>query len=188
MIRTPAVILAGLLALSSIAPAFAQTNAPAKPTWWAKYEYLAAHGPDTCAGQTGVQVGPNVDVSNECGPQSETYITIDPRIRRRSPPVRTRSSGCRCAATRRLTAGRQRIGGAAAAAGERQRLRLRSGPVARLDTRGAISSTATSSCIRTATASTAPRVSRDRRTPGCRIHSSRFLRGGDQPLQLTSSR
>src|SRR5437660_11721048 len=78
MMSTHSVMLAGALALTSIAPAFAQTNAPGKPTWWAKYQYLAAHGPDTCAGQRGVQVGPNVDVSNECGPQSETYIAMDP--------------------------------------------------------------------------------------------------------------
>src|SRR5438067_1347026 len=59
-------------------PASAQTNSPDKPTWWNKYEYLAANGPDACTGQNGLQVGPNVDVSNECGPQSETYITINP--------------------------------------------------------------------------------------------------------------
>jgi hypothetical protein len=56
----------------------AQTNGPDKPTWWNKYEYLAAHGPDTCSGANGLQVGANVDVSNECGPQSETYMTINP--------------------------------------------------------------------------------------------------------------
>src|SRR5437870_4304577 len=59
-------------------PAAAQTNRPDKPTWWNKYEYLAANGPDTCTGANGLQVGPSVDVSNECGPQSETYITINP--------------------------------------------------------------------------------------------------------------
>ena len=59
-------------------PAAAQTNRPDKPTWWNKYQYLAANGPDTCTGANGLQVGPNVDVSNECGPQSETYITINP--------------------------------------------------------------------------------------------------------------
>jgi hypothetical protein len=67
----------GLLALST-STAFAQPNAPGKPTWWAKYQYLAANGSDTSTGQTGVQAGANVDVSNECGPQSETYITINP--------------------------------------------------------------------------------------------------------------
>ncbi len=78
MIRPHAVIVTTALALAWSALAFAQTNAPDRPTWWAKYQYLAANGPDTCSGQAGVQVGPNVDASNECGPQSETYITINP--------------------------------------------------------------------------------------------------------------
>src|SRR5262245_56433270 len=64
--------------LVSTVPAGAQTNSPDKPTWWAKYLYLAANGPDNCSGQIGFKVGANVDVSNECGPQSETYITLDP--------------------------------------------------------------------------------------------------------------
>src|SRR5262249_12622260 len=59
-------------------PSSAQTNSQDKPTWWAKYQYLAANGPDTCTGQAALQVGPNVNVSNECGPQSETYITVNP--------------------------------------------------------------------------------------------------------------
>jgi len=70
-------VLAGALVLSA-APVFAQTDTADKPTWWAKYQYLAANGPDTCTGQAGITVGPNVDVSNECGPQSETFITINP--------------------------------------------------------------------------------------------------------------
>jgi hypothetical protein len=60
------------------ASAFAQTNSSDKPTWWTKYQYLAANGPDTCTGQPSFSVGPNVNVSNECGPQSETYVTINP--------------------------------------------------------------------------------------------------------------
>src|SRR5207244_7958442 len=60
------------------APARAQTNNPNTPTWWSKYEYLAANGADTCSGQPSFKVGPNVDVSNECGPQSETFITLNP--------------------------------------------------------------------------------------------------------------
>jgi len=50
------------------------------PTWWDKYTYLAKHGP---LGETGatssVTVGNNVDLSNECGPQSETFITLNTR-------------------------------------------------------------------------------------------------------------
>jgi len=74
--RLPAAAL--VVALAAVAaPAGAQTNNPNRPTWWDKYQYLAANGPDTCTGLSGVAVGPNVDVSNECGPQSETYITIN---------------------------------------------------------------------------------------------------------------
>src|SRR3954471_12617029 len=69
---------AGALFLAVASAAGAQTNNPNKPTWWDKYQYLLANGAATCTGLTGVQVGPNVDVSNECGPQSETYITLNP--------------------------------------------------------------------------------------------------------------
>jgi hypothetical protein len=48
------------------------------PTWWSKYEFLRDNGSDPAAGPTtSLSVGANVDVSNECGPQSETFITID---------------------------------------------------------------------------------------------------------------
>ena len=51
---------------------------PNNPTWWDKYTYLAKNGPLGAAGPTAsLLVGTNVDVSNECGPQSETYVTID---------------------------------------------------------------------------------------------------------------
>jgi hypothetical protein len=76
--RLTAVVAASVLCVVFAAPALAQTNNPNKPTWWDKYQYLAANGADTCAGQPGLKVGPNVDVSNECGPQSETYITLNP--------------------------------------------------------------------------------------------------------------
>jgi hypothetical protein len=66
------------LSFGLVASATAQSNDPGKPTWWAKYQYLAANGPDTCTGDTSLIVGSNVNVSNECGPQSETYITINP--------------------------------------------------------------------------------------------------------------
>lgn len=48
------------------------------PRWWSKYEYLATHGPsgDGLCGAK-LAAGANTDVSNECGPQSETYIAID---------------------------------------------------------------------------------------------------------------
>jgi hypothetical protein len=60
--------------------ASAQTNTPNNPSWWNKYQYLASHADKgTAAAGSSVKVGPNVDVSNECGPQSETYITLNHR-------------------------------------------------------------------------------------------------------------
>jgi hypothetical protein len=48
------------------------------PTWWTKYQRLLANGPaDAVSAGLSLLVGANVDVSNECGPQSETYITLD---------------------------------------------------------------------------------------------------------------
>lgn len=59
--------------------ASAQTNSPDKPTWWAKYQTLLQHSA-TGTGVAGPSftTGSNVDVSNECGPQSETFITLNP--------------------------------------------------------------------------------------------------------------
>jgi hypothetical protein len=57
----------------------AQTDKPDKPTWWDKYQYLAKYGSDPSPGATSsLTAGANVDVSNECGPQSETFITLNP--------------------------------------------------------------------------------------------------------------
>ena len=50
------------------------------PTWWDKYLYLAQNGPMNGNGSRGSTLfAMNVDVSNECGPQSETYITLNPK-------------------------------------------------------------------------------------------------------------
>ena len=75
-----ALAAAGLAAgiLGSVASAAAQTDTADKPTWWNKYQYLAANGSDTCTGGPSIKVGVNVDVSRECGPQSETFIAINP--------------------------------------------------------------------------------------------------------------
>ncbi len=58
---------------------FAQNNSTHNPTWWAKYQYLSKNGASAGGGSgSSLTVGSNVDVSNECGPQSETYITLNP--------------------------------------------------------------------------------------------------------------
>jgi hypothetical protein len=59
-------------------PAFSQTNSQNNPTWWDKYQYVKNNAPlgDTGA-TTSLNFGSNIDVSNECGPQSETYITLN---------------------------------------------------------------------------------------------------------------
>jgi hypothetical protein len=61
------------------APALAQTNGPNNPTWWDKYQYMKNNAPLGDAGATSsLSFGNNIDVSNECGPQSETFITLNP--------------------------------------------------------------------------------------------------------------
>lgn len=79
------VLALGLLlasALTGPAPAHAQSGAtslsPDLPTWWAKYQALNAKGGGGgCHSANTLTVGTNIDVSNECGPQSETYIVVD---------------------------------------------------------------------------------------------------------------
>lgn len=59
--------------------AFAANNSK-DPTWWDKYTYLAKNGALSEGGATAsITLGGNVDVSNECGPQSETFITLNTR-------------------------------------------------------------------------------------------------------------
>src|SRR6478609_4377217 len=49
------------------------------PTWWDKYEFMKNNGPIAGGGPSfSLNYGSNVDVSNECGPQSETFITLNP--------------------------------------------------------------------------------------------------------------
>ena len=56
----------------------AQSNNSKNPTWWDKYQYIANNGATEGGGNTAsVSFGSNVDVSNECGPQSETFITLN---------------------------------------------------------------------------------------------------------------
>jgi len=59
--------------------AFAQKSSRHNPTWWDKYQYIANGGPLGSGGMTtSITLGSNVDISNECGPQSETFITLNP--------------------------------------------------------------------------------------------------------------
>src|SRR5713226_10133475 len=56
------------------------TSSNPAPTWWGKYTALfsLASPDDGPASPTSLTVGPNIDVSNEPGPQSETSIAINP--------------------------------------------------------------------------------------------------------------
>ena len=66
-------------ALALASPALAG-NSPQNPTWWDKLNFLASNGPAAFRAATeSTAAGANVDVSNECGPQSETFIAINPR-------------------------------------------------------------------------------------------------------------
>jgi hypothetical protein len=73
-----------LMAGWALPAARATSSAPSaysRPTWWQKFQTVSAPGftplPDPGATHS-ASVGPNVDVSNEPGPQSETSIAINP--------------------------------------------------------------------------------------------------------------
>jgi hypothetical protein len=68
-----------LFALTCGALASAQTLSPDLPTWWAKYQGLLKNGAGSGGAATfSLTAGSNVDMSNECGPQSETFISLNP--------------------------------------------------------------------------------------------------------------
>jgi hypothetical protein len=51
------------------------------PTWWSKFEALSSASlgaPGFASASEPVAVGPNIDVSTEAGPQSETSIAVNP--------------------------------------------------------------------------------------------------------------
>jgi hypothetical protein len=74
----PRAFSAVLAAVLLAGPAALAQRDPNNPTWWDKYAYLAKGGALGAGGATAsVADGSNVDVSNECGPQSETYVTLD---------------------------------------------------------------------------------------------------------------
>src|SRR5437764_14280812 len=71
--------LAFLLPILGLATTAFAGNNPNDPTWWDKYAYLVKNGADTATGSSSsISYGKNVDISNECGPQSETFITLNP--------------------------------------------------------------------------------------------------------------
>ena len=76
-------VVLGLMALSlgisSQPQKVTAQNSSHDPTWWSKYEFIRDNGGDASPlSTTSTTVNGNVDVSNECGPQSETFITINP--------------------------------------------------------------------------------------------------------------
>src|ERR1043166_6690610 len=76
-----------LLLMLVASAAWAQTNNSNNPTWWEKYQFIQNNGPIAGGGATAsVTDGSDVDVSNECGPQSETYITVNTATPRPSAP------------------------------------------------------------------------------------------------------
>jgi hypothetical protein len=76
--KTCSLAFVAVLSLAASLPAAAQKNSR-NPLWWDKYQYILHNGPAAGSGPSAsLSLGTNVDVSNECGPQSETYITLDP--------------------------------------------------------------------------------------------------------------
>src|SRR6266513_1298769 len=75
--RAPFFLLSlSIVALPLCAVADSKTH---NPTWWDKYEFMKNNGPEANAGSSqSISFGANVDVSTECGPQSETFIALNP--------------------------------------------------------------------------------------------------------------
>src|SRR6266436_2656481 len=71
--------LVGLSVCISSKPAkVTAQNSSNDPTWWNKYEFIRDNGGDASPLSTSsTSVSGNVDVSNECGPQSETFIALN---------------------------------------------------------------------------------------------------------------
>jgi hypothetical protein len=73
------ILLAGITFLPDRGKAHAATpSSYDQLTWWAKYQALLKGNLGSAATSKPLSVGPNVDVSNEDGPQSETSITVNP--------------------------------------------------------------------------------------------------------------
>ncbi len=78
------ILLAGVAHFSiGDAKASASATSYSLPTWWAKYQRLLKESSSSLSSQSASRsqspaVGPNVDMSNEDTPQSETSITVNP--------------------------------------------------------------------------------------------------------------
>src|SRR5438046_3169638 len=71
-------LIASTLFLSNRRASVAAQNSSHDPTWWSKYEFIRDNGGEASPLSTNsASAGANVDVSNECGPQSETFIAIN---------------------------------------------------------------------------------------------------------------
>src|SRR5262245_36551507 len=71
-------VLALSLCLSSRPAKVSGQTSAHDPTWWSKYQFIRDNGGDAAPlSTTSAIVSGNVDVSNECGPQSETFIAIN---------------------------------------------------------------------------------------------------------------
>ena len=82
---TKSLLIASIVGLIAISLLFSTStkrvsagNTAHDPTWWDKYQFILNNGADSApTSTTSVSYGSNVDVSNECGPQSETFITLN---------------------------------------------------------------------------------------------------------------
>ena len=82
---TKSLLIASIIGLIAISLLFSTStkrvsagNTAHDPTWWDKYQFILNNGADSApTSTTSVSYGSNVDVSNECGPQSETFITLN---------------------------------------------------------------------------------------------------------------
>src|ERR1043166_1170360 len=74
--RAPFFVSLSILALPICAIADSSTH---NPTWWDKYQFIKNNAIEPNAGTSNsVTFGKTVDVSNEGGPQSETFIALNP--------------------------------------------------------------------------------------------------------------
>src|SRR6266851_3534307 len=72
------ILLSSTVFLPNSVLASSATSTYNVPTWWAKYQTLLKGNSGSAATNQALSVGPNVDMSNEDTPQSETSITVNP--------------------------------------------------------------------------------------------------------------